>query len=68
MRDARRMLPAGMHCATSNVWWRRDSSEAVCQGLGTLVPVKGNVNAASYKDILDKYMLPLLWPIGRAHV
>ena len=28
------------------------------QGLGPLVPVKGDVNATTYKDILDNYMLP----------
>lgn len=30
-------------------------------GLGPLVPVKGNLIAPAYQDVLDNSMLPTLW-------
>jgi hypothetical protein len=59
----RRMLPAPMHRANCQVWWRRNN------GLGLffiiwakpLVPVKENLNATAYYDILYNFVLPTLW-------
>ena len=30
-------------------------------GLGSLVPVKGNLNASAYQEMLDNSKLPTLW-------
>ena len=51
--DASRTQPNGMQSANSKVWWRRDNELGpVFQGLGPLVPVKGDINATAQKDIL----------------
>ena len=32
-------------------------------GLGTLVPVRGNLNASAYRDILDNYSVMQISPV-----
>ncbi len=62
--DARRTLPAWLHCANCKIWWRRDNG-ILCYfsgvGVGPLLQVKGNFNASAYQDILDNAVFPNLW-------
>jgi hypothetical protein len=56
LADARRTQPAPVHNANCKVWWMRNNG----LGLGPLVPLKGNINATAYNDILDDSGLPTL--------
>lgn len=46
--DARRILPAWLHCTISKVWWWRHYSKGLTVFLGPLLPVKANLNASAY--------------------
>lgn len=59
MTDAGRMLPASLHCVSSEVWWRRDNgvdifSEVLARALTSS---EGQTNSLEYKDILGNSIL-----------
>ncbi|CDQ92018.1 unnamed protein product [Oncorhynchus mykiss] len=59
-----RMPGEHYNSASLKVWWRNNGGIMVCYswfGQGPLVPVKGNLNATAYNDILDDSVLPTLW-------
>ncbi len=59
--DTSRMLPAQLHSANCKIWCKRDNVFFFSWvGLGSLLPVKGNLNASPYQDILDNAMLAAL--------
>jgi hypothetical protein len=54
LADARRTLLARVHSVYGKVWWRRNNVWGCISWfrLGPLVPVKGNLNATAYNDVL----------------
>ncbi len=70
LADARRTLLAWLQCANCKVWWRKDNGMGwfTRAGIGILLPVKGNLNASAYQDILENDVLPILWEqLGEGH-
>jgi hypothetical protein len=61
LSDARRMLPAPMHSANLNVWWRRNNRLGLFFMVRFLSSSEGKSYTTAYNDILCHSVLPTLW-------